>query len=145
MTIRNAEPGDAAALAELMTQLGYPTAADAMAARLASILANPQFATFVATTKAAVCGMIGLCWSDSYEHDDRSGRIVALVVADQARRQGIGRALIDAAERHFATIGVSRISLTTRLEREAAQRFYSAAGYARTGIRFAKILKGETA
>jgi len=35
---------------------------------------------------------------------------------------------------------VTRVTLTTRFEREDAGRFYEAPGYSRTGYRFAKNL-----
>jgi ribosomal protein S18 acetylase RimI-like enzyme len=138
--IRVAVRDDAPEIAGLMLQLGYPTTAAAMAARLDRILPNPQFQTFVAVTDDRVSGMIGLCWTDSYEHDDLTGRIIALVVAEEARRRGVGRELLLAAEQYFAEHKVSRISLTTRIDREGAHRFYAAAGYSQTGYRFAKVL-----
>jgi ribosomal protein S18 acetylase RimI-like enzyme len=138
--IRPAERADAPALAELMTQLRYPTSAAEMERRLESILPNERFKTFVAEVDDCVSGMIGASATESYEHNDSTGRIVALVVSEEARRGGIGRELVRAAEQWFAENGISRISLTTRLDREAAHRFYEASGYTRTGLRFAKIL-----
>jgi Acetyltransferases len=49
-----------------------------------------------------VCGMIGTLTYPSYEHNDPSGRIVALVIKSTMHRRGIGRALIATAEKDFA-------------------------------------------
>ena len=67
-------------LAELMTQLGYPTSAEEMAGRMHTISRDETFATFVAAEGNDVLGMIGVSDCPSYEHNDRNGRIIALVV-----------------------------------------------------------------
>ena len=138
--IRRAEAGDAAALAELMTELGYVTTAAEMSERLSVILNDQNFATFVATEAGKPCGMIGLSASPSYEHNDRTGRIVALVVSERMRRHGLGRALIAAAEEYFSGEKIIRVMINTGLQREDAHQFYGVLGYARTGLRFMKQL-----
>lgn len=142
LTIRNAELTDAAALAGLMRELGYETTAAEMAARLQTILPDARYRTFVASSGKQLCGMIGTTAQPSHEHNDLSGRIVALVVSKAMRRRGVARQLIAAAERDFAKRRVTRISLTTRLTREDAHRFYEQIGYAKTGFRYAKELTG---
>jgi ribosomal protein S18 acetylase RimI-like enzyme len=138
--IRAAEGNDAPALAELMTQLGYQTTAEEMRERLRFILNHRDFATFVAVEENEVYGMIGLSASIGYEHNDRTGRIMALVVHERMRGRGIGRALLTAAEDYFARARVVRVVLTSRFTREKAHAFYESLGYARTGLRFMKEL-----
>ena len=87
-----------------------------------------------------VCGMIGTVTYPSYEHDDPSGRILTLVTLSAARRRGIGRALIAAAENDFGQKGIRRVALDTRLTREDAHKFYESLGYGRNGWRFVKQL-----
>jgi ribosomal protein S18 acetylase RimI-like enzyme len=84
--------------------------------------------------------MIGTLTHASHEHDDLSGKIIALVVSRKYRQSGVGRALIAVAEKDFATRNVSRVTLTTRFEREGAHQFYETLGYLRTGFRFGKNL-----
>ena len=139
-TIRHAQPGDAAVLAELMCELGYKTTSSEMRLRLKSILKDSRFRTFVAEIDNKVCGMIGTLTHASHEHNDPSGKIIALVVSKNQRRRGIGRALIAAAEKDFSKQKVTRVSLTTRFTREEAHQFYEQLGYSRTGFRFAKNL-----
>jgi ribosomal protein S18 acetylase RimI-like enzyme len=138
--IRPVEEGDTPALAELMTQLGYPTDAAEMRQRMRAISAEANFATFVAVEADEVIGMVGVSASWSYEHNDRNGRIIALVVRNDMRRRGLGRALIAFAEEFLAQRNVRRIVLTSRFAREDAHRFYESLGYARTGLRFMKEL-----
>jgi ribosomal protein S18 acetylase RimI-like enzyme len=123
-----------------MCELGYETASAEMRPRLKSILSDAGFRTFVAEIDDQVCGMIGTLTHASHEHNDPSGKIIALVVSKKQRRSGIGRALIAAAERDFARRSVTRVTLTTRFERKDAHQFYEALGYSRTGLRFAKNL-----
>src|SRR4051812_937673 len=99
--IRPAEDRDAAQLADLMTQLGYPTSPEEMANRMRHIFRDKSFATFVAVENDDVLGMIGLCISPSYEHNARNGRIIALSVEKRSRRHGIGRKLVAFAEDFF--------------------------------------------
>ena len=138
--IRDAELGDAAQLAALMCELGYETDHTEMEARLKLILSNPPYKTFVAIMDGYVCGMIGTVTYPSYEHNDPGGRILALVTLNAARRRGIGRALIAAAEKDFVQRGIKRVALNTQLTREDAHKFYESLGYERNGWRFVKRL-----
>ena len=140
VTIRHAQSGDAAALAQLMCKLDYETTRAEMRQRLRSISSDERYSTIVAEINGVVCGMIGTLTHASYEHNDPSGKIIALVVSKQQRRSGVGRTLVAAAEKDFARRNVSRVTVTTRFERKAAHQFYEALGYSKTGFRFAKNL-----
>ena len=131
---------DAAALARLMCELGYETTESEMQMRMGRIAADERYRSFVAVCDGRVCGMIGTVTYPSYEHNDSSGRILALAILNEMCRRGIGRALIAAAERDFAQRGISRLALNTRLVREDAHKFYDALGYERNGWRFVKQL-----
>jgi ribosomal protein S18 acetylase RimI-like enzyme len=140
LTIRHAKFNDAPELAVLMCELGYETERTEMETRLKLILSNPACRTFVAIMDGSVCGMVGMLTYSSYEHNNPSGRILALVTSSTARRRGIGRALIATAEEDFAQRGISRVALDTRLTREDAHKFYESLGYERNGWRFVKQL-----
>ena len=140
LTIRNASLSDAQALASLMCELGYKTTTAEMRQRLKSILSDTRYRTFIADIDGQVCGMIGTVTHASHEHNDLSGKIIALVVSKKQRRNGIGRSLIAAAEEDFAQRKITRVTLTTRFTREQAHKFYEARGFSKTGFRFAKIL-----
>jgi len=140
LTIRVAEINDAAALAQLMCELGYETTKSEMQIRLKRIASDERYRTFVAVRESKVCGMIGTLTSPSYEHNDLGGRILALAIMSTMRRCGIGRALITTAEKDFAQRGISRLALNTRLVREDAHKFYDSVGYERNGWRFVKLL-----
>ena len=131
---------DAAALAQLMCELGYSTTKSEMQVRLEKIAGDERYRTFVAVHAGEVCGMIGTVTSPSYEHNDPGGRILALATLSTMRRRGIGRALIATAEKDFVERGIRRVALNTRLAREDAHKFYESLGYERNGWRFVKQL-----
>jgi GNAT superfamily N-acetyltransferase len=139
-TIRMAELSDAEPLASLMGELGYPTRAAEMQMRLEPILRDPRYRTFVAVRDGKICGMIGTFCLHSYEHNNVGGRILALVVTAKMREQGIGRALINVAEKDFTDRNITRVAVNTRLTREDAHNFYESLGYTRNGFRFVKNL-----
>ncbi|MEA3244650.1 MAG: GNAT family N-acetyltransferase, partial [Gemmatimonadota bacterium] len=68
------------------------------------------------------------------------GRITAIAVLPGARGAGAGRALVEAAEAHFAARGVARLEVTSGDNHAAAHSFYVHLGYANQGVRFAKGL-----
>lgn len=138
--IRHAKLSDATDLARLMCELGYPTNGHEMRQRLKSILNDVRCNTFVAKIDNKLCGMIGTLTHMSHEHNDLSGKIIALVVSPKWRRRGVGRALVVAAEKDFAQRKVTRVTLTMRFARDEAHRFYKALGYSKTGFRFARDL-----
>ena len=138
--IRDAKLTDASALAALVCELGYKTTPAEMRRRLRSILDDVNYRTLVAEVDGKVCGMIGTLAYASYEHNGPSGRILAVVTLANARRRGIGRALIASAEKAFAQKAVTRVSLDTRLTRKDAHQFYESLGYERNGWRFVKQL-----
>jgi GNAT superfamily N-acetyltransferase len=140
LIIRYAQPGDAAALAQLMCELGYETTKSEMQMRLQRIATDERYRTFVAVRDGNACGMIGTLTYPSIEHNDPSGRLVALVILRTMRRRGIGRALLATAEKDFAQRGIRRIALNTQLAREDAHKFYESLGYERNGWRFVKQL-----
>ena len=123
LTIRASAPNDAAVLAQLMSELGYETTQSEMEMRLARIVTDDRYRTFVAVRGGKVCGMIGTLTSLSYEHNEPGGRILALVTVRAMRRHGIGRALLATAEKDFAQRGIKRIALNTQLAEKMRTNF----------------------
>ena len=68
------------------------------------------------------------------------GRITVLVVAPDAQGTGVGRALVEAAERHFLALGLERVEVTSGLTHVPAYDFYRHLGYQDHGVRFARVL-----
>ena len=140
VTVRTVEASDAEALADLITQLGYQTRASEMQMRMETILANKNYATFVAVCQGKVCGMIGTYSCYTYEHNGPSARILALVVSEKMRGRGVGQALITAAEKDLAQRNIRRLAVNARFERKEAHEFYEKLGYTKNGFRLVKEL-----
>lgn len=63
------------------------------------------------------------------------GQITCVAVHPSARRQGLGRALIDRLILEAAARGLEQISLEVRVSNEAAIALYERAGFYRAGVR----------
>jgi GNAT superfamily N-acetyltransferase len=103
MRIRLADNGDAAAVNELLHELGYPQDGVATtAARIRAWSADPAGAVYVADADGDLFGLVAVHSCPFFERAGSWGRIVALVVSARARGRGIGGQLVAAAE-SFAT------------------------------------------
>jgi ribosomal protein S18 acetylase RimI-like enzyme len=136
--IRSATATDADGLAALVTALGYPTVPWQMAARLNVILTDDDYTTLIADDGGAAVGFIGIRRGMAYEGDEPYAQIMALAVAENHRRQGIGMALMRAAEAMLERAGIGFAIVTTGNQRSDAHRFYEANGYTFTGRRYVK-------
>jgi GNAT superfamily N-acetyltransferase len=140
VTVRPATLADADRLATLMTELGYPTAPDQMAARLTRILVDDDYRTWVAEAGGTVVGAVGTRTGLLYEFDEPYGQIMVLVIADGHRRTGAGGLLLRAAEASFAERGVRFAAVTSANRRADAHAFYETHGYSFDGRRYKKAL-----
>jgi GNAT superfamily N-acetyltransferase len=141
LTIRPAIAADAAAIAPLLGQLGYPTTTDTVRARLESILAHADYATWVAADEdGRVLGFAGACTGLYYERDGRYARLLALVTDAQVRGRGAGAALAEAVEGWARSRGAGAVLVNSGLHRSAAHRFYARRGYVHSGVRLVKAL-----
>jgi ribosomal protein S18 acetylase RimI-like enzyme len=140
ITIRSVTVADAAVLARLMTELGYATSSRQMERRLASILTDASYRTFVACDRDAIVGVVGTRLGPMYEIDGSYGQIMAIVVASTHRRQGVGMLLVQAAESHFVARGAAVAIVTSAHRRADAHAFYERHGYTFDGRRYKKAL-----
>jgi N-acetylglutamate synthase-like GNAT family acetyltransferase len=141
MVVREATVEDAAAIAALLDQLGYPSAPEQVAARLRRLAHSAADALWVAEDEGLVVGLAGIHVSTSLEHDAAVAKLSELVVDERRRRAGIGAALVEAAEREARRRGCGILFLTTAERRAEAHAFYRRLGFEETGRRFAKELR----
>ncbi|HXD49177.1 MAG TPA: GNAT family N-acetyltransferase [Gemmatimonadaceae bacterium] len=137
-TIREALASDAQALAELCAQLGYPTNADVIPARLARLDADPNVRTLVATMDGMVVGLATVHIRHTINHEPPLGQLTLLVVDERVRARGVGRALVAAAEAWVRERGCRRFVVTTALHRTDAHAFYEKLAFKHTGRRYGK-------
>jgi GNAT superfamily N-acetyltransferase len=121
-------PSDAKALAALAGELGYPTTAEELLGRLAAL--NPTDAAVIVSTDASETPT-GWCHVELRRTlvEPQSALIVGLVIGEGHRSEGVGAALLEAAERWARARGCRNLVVATRITRERAHRFYAREGY----------------
>jgi putative acetyltransferase len=110
IAIRAATAEDSAPIAELVSALGYATTTDQMRTRLESLLRDEGYDTLVACEDARVVGFIGIRVGPLYESDVPYGQVMALAVATDRQRRGVGGRLLRAGESALMARG-ARISV----------------------------------
>jgi GNAT superfamily N-acetyltransferase len=128
MITREATASDAAALAALSTQLGYPAQPDEAAERLSAI--GPAGTVLVAEENGAVLGWIHVCGVRFFQSPPFA-EIGGLVVDEAMRGKGVGKLLLQAAVRWAAEQGYGKLRVRSNVVREDAHRFYEREGFQR--------------
>ena len=129
-SIRPATLADSGALAALYTELGYPSSAAEMHARLARVITDPAHAVLAAelTKPTGVVGAVHIGLYPILESDN-AAQILGIVVSPIQQRNGIGRALMERAERWARERHCTTIFLRTNELRTDAHSFYARLGY----------------
>ena len=125
---RNVERHDLSALASLLDQLGYAVGAPDLAKRWDAVLGAEDHCIFVAEADGHSVGLLHAFARPSLEKG-MEAVVQSLVVDRAARGQGVGQALMQAAEQWAASRGVGSVALYTRTDREQARAFYERIGY----------------
>ncbi|MCI0345158.1 MAG: GNAT family N-acetyltransferase [Chloroflexi bacterium] len=128
LTLRAAEPADAARIAELLTDEGYPVGPTDIAARIARF-GGPDSAVTVAEQAGEAIGFIALQAVPRFEHDDRFVRVLAVIVDAGARERGVGHRLMAEAETFGRERGAAFVEITAGHHRPEARQLYESLGY----------------
>ena len=129
-SVRLAQPGDAAQVAALLVELGYPdNPAGEVRRRLVMWERETTGIALVAEHQGQVVGVIAVAAIPYLEREGRWGRIVALVISSECRGQGIGRRLADAAEQAAGKLGCVTMEVSSRRSRTESHPFYRYLGY----------------
>jgi GNAT superfamily N-acetyltransferase len=129
VTIRRGRTKDAAALADLCGQLGYPTTRAQINERLRHLVPASKHAVFVAESPdAGVIGWIHVSATPLLESGTRA-EVNGLVVADAQRSLGAGAKLLEAAEQWARKRGCKNVNVRSNVIRERAHLFYLRQGY----------------
>src|SRR5579864_3997620 len=127
--IRRARRADAARIAELSAQLGYPATAQQIEARLMRLMPRSKHVLFVAEVPdGGVVGWIHASVANLVESDLRA-EVNGLVVGEAHRSLGAGARLLEAAENWARRCGCRAVNLRSNVIRERAHKFYERQGY----------------
>jgi GNAT superfamily N-acetyltransferase len=130
--IRRAVKADAAELARLTSQLGYPSSAPEIEARLTRILGSADDCLLVAEDSSGeLVGWIHGFLSQLLESDYRV-EIGGLVVDERYRRIGLGRRLVESVESWARDRGAAELSVRCREERRESHKFYEGLSFRQT-------------
>ena len=124
--IRGARPDDARALADLSTQLGYPSTEAQVRERL-RLLEDPERELLVAVAADGLAGFIDVHVQRVVESDPY-GEVGGLVVGAPHRGAGLGAALLAAAADWSRARGLERLWIRANLARVGPHEFYEAVG-----------------
>ena len=128
--VRWARPSDAAQLAELSAELGYPATPREIRERLRRLKPAAAHAVFVAEAPGSgVIGWLHVSRSLLLESPLRA-EVNGLVVASAARSQGAGKLLLRAAEQWAREQKCTGMNVRSNVVRERAHAFYEREGYA---------------
>jgi GNAT superfamily N-acetyltransferase len=138
--MRQAETGDIKALCGLMEALsGRAISPEQMRNRLEFVAESRVDSLFVCEADGRIVGLLGFRLRENLEEMSRYGEISAIVVEPDDRGRGIGRFMMDYAEKLAKEQGCKGTWLVSGFGREQpAHKFYKRLGYQINGRRFVK-------
>jgi ribosomal protein S18 acetylase RimI-like enzyme len=136
MAVRTCEEKDLPAVVGLITQLAEVSKIEKefqlnqfrkMFQKMAEL--PDIYSNYVYETNGKVTGFISIVFYMTFFHRVGTAQVNELVVDDHFRGQGIGQALMQAAELEARQRGMDELEVGTEKENQAAQQFYRKYGF----------------
>jgi GNAT superfamily N-acetyltransferase len=128
LRVRAARMEDAAELARLSGQLGYPSTVEMIRERLEKIERDASSVVIVAENENGIAAWTQLIVENILELGTQV-EVVALVVDENLRRNGAGRRLMEHAEKWGRERGCGWVSVRSNVKRAVAHAFYEGVGF----------------
>lgn len=141
MKIRTMEEKDAAVVADLLTQLGYPDTLDFLSAKIVNMRQDSREKLLVVEEQDQVIGFISLSLIPQLAVRGDFMRISYFAVDAETRSKGIGKQVEDYVAALARQMGCDRIELHSHSRRTQAHDFYLRQGYEEVPKYFVKYLK----
>ena len=150
--VRQAQPGDAAALVALAEAVGSEPEGWLISDRrwrslgeerryLRAVRRHPDAAVFVLETEAGIVGRLSV-GRDAHPAS-RHVADLGLMVAAGERRRGVGRALLEQAVEWARESEISKLELHVFPHNDPAIRLYESFGFVREGLRRRHYRRGD--
>ncbi len=133
--VREATAGDAEDIHALARELADAVEdrqpePGAVGGRLAELIEEPRAGVIVVEDgEGGIVGAVSYWIKPDLAHGDTVAEIPMLVVGEKARRQGVGRMLIEEVVERAARSGATLIELVTTRQNETAREFYRSLGF----------------
>jgi GNAT superfamily N-acetyltransferase len=136
--IRDARRGDGAALAALVSELGYASGEPAIEAGIVSLGSTER--VIVAEEGGEMLGFASGAVVPFFHDRSRRLRLTAIAVSPAHRGHGIARGLVAELERWGRELGCSLVEVTSAEHRSDAHAAYRALGFDEAPRRFTRRL-----
>ena len=137
--VREATSEDAAAIQRLARELAEtvgdaPPVEEAVRKRLEELLETPRSQVLVVENGRGVVGAVSFWIKPDLAHGDTVVEVPMLVVAEDHRRNGVGRLLMEEVRSIASENGASQIELVTTTANVAAREFYHSLGFVEADV-----------
>jgi GNAT superfamily N-acetyltransferase len=131
VSIRSINENDAAEIAELSRQLGYPLAVEQISRNIQAVISSDDHDAFVAVCDGKLAGWIGVAQTVMIESVPYC-EINGLVIDEDYRGNGLGRLLVEKARQWAKQKGNQTVRLRCNVVRKEAHLFYEHLGFKET-------------
>lgn len=141
LSMRKAEKKDVEDLCALMDQMSHTAISpENMLNRMQMVEKSPIDSLYVCKENEKIVGLLGFRIRENLEEMSKFGEISAIVVYPDDRRKGVGRFMMDYAEKLAREYKCKGMWLVSGFAREQeAHKFYKQLGFQTTGYRFVKL------
>jgi ribosomal protein S18 acetylase RimI-like enzyme len=136
---RDATAEDVAGIHSLARELAEtvgdePPTEEAVRARLEELLDEPGARVLVAENEAGIVGGVSFWIKPDLAHGDTVVEVPMLVVAEDQRRTGVGKLLMEEVRNVASDNGASQIELVATRANVAAREFYRSLGFVEADV-----------
>ncbi len=136
---REATTRDAAGIHLLARELAEtvgdePPMEEAVRTRLEELLDEPRAGVFVAEAEAGIVGGVSFWIKPDLAHGDTVVEVPMLVVAEDYRRAGVGKVLMEEVRNVASDNGASQIELVATRANVTAREFYRSLGFVEADV-----------
>jgi GNAT superfamily N-acetyltransferase len=147
MRVRAARRDDFEGVVRLLEELGRPLVPEAAEPDCRAVydeqIVDPDTHHIVVENGSGLIAFASLHFRGRLNHPTQEAWIPDLIVTEGARRRGVGRALLEEAERHASERGCHVLSLESGYQRAEAHHMYRQFRMRDSGKAFYKALSGR--